>query len=86
MQQGKVSTYQLLKNIMTSWEILWDCAERSKFYEDVLVWASTAHGGARLSHPELNCVHREKRSREGVRGGCWGVTFPRDPAETSSNG
>lgn len=54
--------------------------------EDVAVWTSTAHGRARLSHPEVSCVHVKKRSRGRVRGGCWGVTFPRDPAETSSNG
>lgn len=54
--------------------------------EDGVVWTSTADGGARLSHPEASCVHMEKGSRGGVRGGCWGVAFPRDPAETSSNG
>lgn len=55
--------------------------------EDMIVWASVAHDGARTILPEASsvCV-KEERSRGRVRGGCWGAIFPGDPVETSFNG
>lgn len=52
--------------------------------EAMVVWTSTAHGGARLSHPEMSCEGGEKQRRSQRR--MLGSEFPRDPADTSSNG
>lgn len=63
--------------IMTSWEILWDCVGKAYFMEDMAVWTSTAHGGARLSHPEGELCEEEKHRKSQRR--MLGSDFPWGP-------